>query len=340
MTEIEAILPSDRSLTVHTKVDDVSTNPLYGIPPEKRTVEHNLENGVINIDKPPNPTSHEVAAWVRQILKISKTGHGGTLDPQVTGCLPVATGRGTRAIQVLLPAGKEYVGIGKIHGPSSESELRKAAERFQGKIYQMPPVRSNVKRRLRVRTIYYLEILDFFDRNYLFRVGCQAGTYIRKLCVDIGLALGSNGHMRELRRTRSGPFFESSAISLQTLRDAAYYYFEEGNPALMNQHLHPIEAALVHLPFVKIRDTAIDAICHGASLTAPGIVKVSSDIEPGRLTAIKSLKDEAVALGLATRSTKDIMNDKNGIVIATDTVLMKRGTYPKGWRKHEDKNPV
>ena len=332
------LLPADKKLIVYSKIEDVSTNSLYGTPPNERTLQQKLENGEINIDKPTNPTSHEVAAWVRKILRISKTGHGGTLDPQVTGCLPVATGRGTRAIQVLLPAGKEYVGIGKIHSSASEGEIKKVAEKLTGKIYQMPPVRSNVKRQLRVRSIYYFEIIDVFDRQYLFRVGCQAGTYIRKLCVDVGLMLGSSGHMIELRRSRSGPFFEDTAVKLQDLRDAAYYYFEENNPDFLNKLMYPIESTLGHLPFVVIRDSAIDAICHGASLTAPGIVKVSSDISEGSLVVVKSLKDEAVALSRALKSTNEILHASNGIMANTDRVLMLPGTYPKVWKTHKKKD--
>ncbi|MFW9928242.1 MAG: RNA-guided pseudouridylation complex pseudouridine synthase subunit Cbf5 [Candidatus Thorarchaeota archaeon] len=335
--KLEFKLPSDQVYSLFVK-NESFTDPNYGTAPQNRTIGQKLENGVINVDKPPNPSSHEVAAWVRKILRITKTGHGGTLDPQVTGCLPIATGRGTRAIQVLLPAGKEYIGIGKIHGPTTENDVKKALELFQGKIYQIPPVRSNVKRRLRVRNIYYTDFLEYFDRKYLFRVGCQAGTYIRKLCVDVGLVLGSNGHMTELRRTRSGPFHESTAITLNDLRDAAYYYYEEDDPSMLNSMLHPIETALIHLPFIVIRDSAIDAICHGAYLTAPGVLNVSSHIEGGSLVVIKSLKEEAVALGRATKNTKEILEVKSGIVVKTDRVLMKINTYPKKWKSKKVKS--
>ncbi|MHA2337143.1 MAG: RNA-guided pseudouridylation complex pseudouridine synthase subunit Cbf5 [Candidatus Hodarchaeales archaeon] len=326
-------LPSDEEFDLIEKATDY-TNPKYGSSPEERSIVDKLQNGVINLDKPANPTSHEVAAWVRKILRIKKTGHGGTLDPQVTGCLPIATGRGTRAIQVLLPAGKEYVGIGKVHGSVSRAEIESVIKNLQGKIYQIPPVRSNVKRRLRVRTVYYFNLLDFFDRQYLFRIGCQAGTYIRKICVDVGVLLGHNGHMKELRRTRSGPFQESTSVTLQDLREAAHYYYEENDESLLHKYLQPIENAVSHLPFIVIRDSAIDAVCHGAYLTAPGVVKVSNKIEINNLIVIKSLKNEAVALAQATKTTNDILEMKNGVVARTDRVLLLPGTYPKKWKKH------
>ena len=325
-------LPVDEKFEEFTKVEGVSTNPAYGKEPDTRSLEELVSSGVINLDKPANPTSHEVASWVRKILKISKTGHGGTLDPQVTGCLPVTLGVSTKAVQVLLPAGKEYIALGQLHGDVPAEKIREVAQQFVGKIYQMPPVRSSVKRQLRVRTIYYLEMLEIKDRFYLMRVGCQAGTYIRKLCTDIGLACGVGGHMKELRRTRSGPFNEDSAVKLHDLQDAAYYYFEEKNGEPLRQIIQPIENAMIHIPYLVIRDTAVDAICRGATLTAPGIVKLSSRISNGKLVVIKTLKGEAVALGKALTNTKDILDMSHGKVVKTERVLMEAGTYPSSWK--------
>ena len=308
MTLTQFLLPVDEKFDEYTKVEGVSTNPTWGKAPNDKSVTELINSGVINLDKPANPTSHEVASWVRKILRIKKTGHGGTLDPQVTGCLPVTLGVSTKAVQVLLPAGKEYIAIGTLHGDVPEEKVRDIAKQFVGKIYQMPPVRSSVKRQLRTRTIYYIDVMEVKERFYLMRVGCQAGTYIRKLCADIGMACGVGGHMKELRRTRSGPFNEDKAVTLHDLNDAAYYYFEENNPDYLAKIIQPIEDAMIHIPYLIIRDTAVDAICRGASLTAPGIVKVSSRISNGRLVVIKTLKGEAVALGTALANTKDIID--------------------------------
>lgn len=329
----DLLLPVDKKYDEFTKVELSSTNPEWGKYPNERNIEELINSGVINLDKPSNPTSHEVAAWVRKILKISKTGHGGTLDPQVTGCLPVTLGKSTKTVQVLLPAGKEYVGIGTLHGDVPEEKLRKIAKEFIGPIYQMPPVRSSVKRRLRTRKIYYLEINEVVGRHYLFRTGCQAGTYIRKLCYDIGMACGVGGHMRELRRSRSGPFNEEDAVTLHQVNDAAYYYFEENNPEPLYKIIQPIENAMTHLPYIVIRDSAVDAICHGASLTAPGVLKLTSLISNGSLIIIKTLKGEAVALGKALTSTKTIRTLSHGIIAKTERVIMEAGTYPSLWKK-------
>src|SRR3989338_2496513 len=139
--------------------------------------EELINYGIVNIDKPAGPTSHQVSDYVQKILGISKAGHSGTLDPGVTGVLPIALGRATRIVQNLLTAGKEYVAIMYLHKEVSEKEINEAVKKFTGKIKQLPPIKSAVKRRLRTREVYYVEIMEIEDREVLFRIGCQAGTY-------------------------------------------------------------------------------------------------------------------------------------------------------------------
>src|SRR3989338_3420228 len=174
----------------------------YGINPAERKTEELITYGIINIDKPPGPTSHQVSDYVQKIIGISKAGHSGTLDPQVTGLLPVAIGRATRIVQALLPAGKEYVALMYIHKPIEEEKIRKALNEFIGKIRQKPPVKSAVRRVERTREIYYLEVIEIDGQNILFKIGCQAGTYIRKYIHDFGKRLGTGAHMAQLRRTK------------------------------------------------------------------------------------------------------------------------------------------
>ncbi|MHA2233525.1 MAG: RNA-guided pseudouridylation complex pseudouridine synthase subunit Cbf5, partial [Candidatus Hodarchaeales archaeon] len=180
------------------------TNPDWGFPPSQRPIPQLFNQGIVNLDKPANPTSHEVVAWVKKLFRLPKAGHSGTLDPKVTGVLPIALGRAAKAVRVLLTAPKGYICILLLHGTVSSQLIESTAAEFQGEIYQRPPVRSSVKRRLRTRRIYSLEVLEVDDRRVLFRVSCQAGTYIRKLCDDWGLVLGVGGHMEELRRIKTG----------------------------------------------------------------------------------------------------------------------------------------
>jgi H/ACA ribonucleoprotein complex subunit 4 len=221
----------------------------------------------------------------------------------------------------------------KLHSDVPEDQVREVLEEFQGKIYQRPPARASVKRRVRVRRIYYLEVLEIEGRNVLFRIGCQAGTYIRKICHDVGEVLGCGAHMQELRRTRSGPFTEDR--SLVTLHDVVYLHSkwqETGDVEYLRRFILSMEKMMEMIPKIYVRDSAVDALCHGAHLTAPGVVSVEAGISNGATVALFTLKGEAISLATATASTKEILEMSHGIVAKNDRVLMPRGTYPKMWR--------
>jgi len=331
---LTGMLPADTPRELILKSSD-TTNPDYGFTSlENLPIEYLLENGVIVLDKPSGPTSHEVATWVRKILEVERVGHGGTLDPGVTGILPTGVGNATKAMQALLPAGKEYVCVLELHHDAPETEIRRVIGEFVGKLYQKPPLRSSVKRVLRVREVYYNEILEIKRRLVLFRVGCQAGTYIRKLCYDIGEALGVGGHMRELRRTRVGSFREDEHMcSLYDLKDAFMFWKEDGDETELRKYILPIEFGLGHLPVMNIRDSAVDAICHGADLAASGVVSLSSNMKKGDMVVLKTLKGEAVAVATCDDTSDRIIKTKSGIVAKIDRVLMERGRYPSLWKK-------
>jgi H/ACA ribonucleoprotein complex subunit 4 len=327
-------LPADYPREILVKARE-TTNPEYGTQSlDNLPIEYLLNNGVVIIDKPAGPTSHEVAAWVRKILNVEKAGHSGTLDPSVTGILPVGLGNATRAMQALLPAGKEYVCVMEVHGLVAEDSISRILKEFTGKIYQRPPLRSSVKRVLRVREIYYNDLLEIRGRLVLFRVGCQAGTYIRKLCFDVGEALGVGAHMRDLRRTRVGKIVEDERLcTLHDLKDAYEFWTEEKDETYLRRYLLPLERVLTHLPFIELRDSAVDAICHGADLAATGIVRLSSDIKKEDLLMMTTLKGELVAVGKAEESSETMLKASSGIMVSTQRVLMERGRYPSLWKK-------
>jgi H/ACA ribonucleoprotein complex subunit 4 len=256
-------------------------------------------------------------------------------DPKVTGVLPIALEEATKIVQALLFAGKEYICVMKLHGAVSEDRVKAVLEEFCGVIYQRPPVRSSVKRRVRTRRIYYLSFLEQDERDVLFQVGCEAGTYIRKLCYDIGEVLGVGAHMQELRRTRAGSFTEED--NFVTLHDLAYLqsrWTQTKDETLPRQFIQPMENALDPLLKVYIRDSAVDSICHGAALAAPGVVSVETSIKPNDTLALLTQKGEAIALAKAVASTEQILQMNHGFVARTTRVLMPRGIYPKAWRKN------
>lgn len=252
----------------------------------------------------------------------------------MTGVLPIALEEATKVVQALLFAGKEYLCVMKLHDAVSESRVKAVLEEFCGVIYQRPPIRASVKRRVRTRRIYYLRFLEQDERNVLFRAGCEAGTYIRKLCHDIGEVLGVGAHMQELRRTRAGPFTEENG--LVTLHDLAYLqssWQQTRDETLLRKFVQPMEKALEPLPKIYIRDSAVDAICHGASLAAPGVVSLETNIKPNDTIALLTQKGEAIALAKALASTEQILKMNHGLIAKTSRVLMTRGVYPKAWQK-------
>jgi H/ACA ribonucleoprotein complex subunit 4 len=308
------------------------TDPRYGHKPNERPIQDCIRFGIISLDKPAGPSSHEVTAWTKRLLDIERAGHGGTLDPKVTGILPIALQEASKTLQALLISGKEYICVTRLHSKVNENKIKTVLNEFQGTIYQRPPVRASVKRQLRTRKVYHINLLEITERNILFQVACQAGTYIRKLSHDIGEAIGCGAHMQELRRTRSGPLTEDT--KLVTLHDISYYqtkWKETQNKKWLHRFIQPMENALQLLPKITIRDTAVDAICHGANLAAPGILNLETNIKPKTMVLIQTQKNEATALAKATKTTKEILKMNHGIVAKTERVLMPRGTYPKTW---------
>jgi H/ACA ribonucleoprotein complex subunit 4 len=308
---------------------EASHNSALGQDPGDRPIAELLDYSIVNIDKPSGPSSHQVSAYVKDILGIEKSGHSGTLDPKVTGVLPVGLGRGTRIVQSLLTAGKEYICLMNIHSEFAEDKIRKVIAGFTGEIDQLPPVRSAVKRQVRKRTIYYIDIIDIKERFVLFKVGCQAGTYIRKLCSDIGKELGSGAHMAELRRTMAGAFDESTLCTLQDLKDAYYYYKEKQDEAALRRILQPLENGVRHLSKAWVLDSTVHTLCHGAFLNIPGIAKMHDRIEKGDRVAVMTLNDELVCVGIAQLSSEEVMKKDKGLFLKPEQVFMLPDLYPK-----------
>ena len=332
MVEKYRLLPSDvkRKRLIKTQV---KTNPNYGKYPKERSVKELLNNGLVVLDKPCGPTSHQIDSWIKGIYNIDKVGHGGTLDPNATGVLPVALGDAARALQVLLSAGKEYVAVMKLHKNVEKKKVIEVCKGFIGEVTQVPPVRSAVKRVKRKRRIYYLDVLQIKGRDVLFRVGCEAGTYVRTLCVDIGKKLGTGAHLSELRRTRVGNLTEEVSVFLQDVKDAFVFWQDEKDEKMIRSTIHPMEYLLDHLPKIVVRDSAVDALCHGADLAVPGVVEVDSGINKGDWAAVLTLKGEGVALVKAVMSSEEIIQKDAGICANLERVLMNKGTYPSIWKK-------
>jgi H/ACA ribonucleoprotein complex subunit 4 len=309
---------------------EAETDPAHGCRPEDRPLREHIRLGAVPLDKPAGPTSHQVVAWVKEAMGLGKAGHGGTLDPNVTGALPVALEDATRCIKAMLLAPKEYVAVMRLHADVPRKRVEQVVEEFTGPIWQTPPLKSAVKKELRQRTIYEHHLLELEGREALLKVRCEAGTYIRKLCTDMGMVLGAGANMQDLRRTRTASVGEQDLVTLHDLRDA-WEWAQEGDEAELRRVVWPMERLLSHLPKVVARDSAVDAVCHGADLAVPGIAQLDAGIAPGNVVLVQSLKGEGVALGQALLGSDAMMAAENGVAVDTMRVLMDPGTYPKGW---------
>lgn len=305
-----------------------------GASPLTRDIKDYVRSGILNLDKPSNPSSHEVVAWIKRILKVDKTGHSGTLDPKVTGNLLVCIDRATRLVKSQQSAGKEYVAVVRFHGPVSKKKFALALEKLTGAIYQRPPLISAVKRVLRVRTIYKSKLLEYDEERHLgvLWVSCEAGTYIRTLCVHLGYLLGVGGHMQELRRVRSGCLGEDdNLVTMHDVLDAQWMYENKGDESYLRRIVMPLEKLLTPLKRIVVKDSAVNALCYGAQLMLPGVLRFSDKIELGESLVMVSTKGEAVAVGYAQMTTAQMVTVEHGVVARTKRVIMEKDTYPRKW---------
>lgn len=257
----------------------------HGCSPLRRDLKSYISAGVINLDKPSNPSSHEVVAWLKRILRVEKTGHSGTLDPKVTGCLIVCIDRATRLVKSQQGAGKEYVCVIRLHDriEGGEMQFARALETLTGALFQRPPLISAVKRQLRVRTIHQAKLIEFDNDRHLgvFWVSCEAGTYIRTLCVHLGLMLGVGAHMQELRRVRSGAMDETkNLVTLHDVLDAQWLYDNTRDESYLRRVIMPLESLLMTYKRVVVKDSAVNAVCYGAKLMIPGLLRYGKFLFP------------------------------------------------------------
>ncbi|KAI4371082.1 hypothetical protein MLD38_019354 [Melastoma candidum] len=306
-----------------------------GFSPLKRPIEVYLRYGILNLDKPSNPSSHEVVAWIKRILRVEKTGHSGTLDPKVTGNLIVCIDRATRLVKSQQGAGKEYVCVARLHSAVNDvAKVSRALETLTGAVFQRPPLISAVKRQLRIRTIYESKLLEFDKDRHLvvFWISCEAGTYVRTLCVHLGLLLGVGGHMQELRRVRSGILGEKdNMVTMHDVMDAQWVYDNFRDESYLRRVVMPLEVLLTSYKRLVVKDSAVNAVCYGAKLMIPGLLRFENDIEVGEEVVLMTTKGEAIALGIAEMTTAVMATCDHGVVAKIKRVVMDRDTYPRKW---------
>ncbi len=283
------------------------------------------------VDKPRGPSSHQVTAWVRDLLGVERAGRAGTLDPNVSGLLWIGVGPALKLLPLVLEFPKRYVGVVALHGPVTAPELERVLAEFTGPIYQTPPVRSAVKRERRVRTIHRLALLEYDPPRFVIDVLADSGTYVRTLAVDLGEALGVGAHLEELRRIATGPFSEAESVSLATISDAVAAR-AAGDSAPLLAVLHPIERVWREFPAVVVKDGAAAAVAHGAGLARGGIAAIPRPFPAGAHVVLVDRAGTLVATGVARHASEEIPGVPHGWVVDSTRVFVEPGRFPSTWK--------
>ncbi|KAM7534349.1 hypothetical protein Aperf_G00000107755 [Anoplocephala perfoliata] len=306
-----------------------------GFEPLKRPINDYIANGFINLDKPRNPTSHEVIAWIKWILKVKKCGHSGTLDPLVTGCLIVCISKTTLLLKTQQNSSKAYIAALGLSRPlSGIDELKSICRLFKGSLYQRPPIIAAVKRELRPKAILQLKVYEYCRKQglALLRVTCEGGSYIRTLCNQIGLMARCTGVMEDLRRIKSGIFTENDNMAtMHDICDAKWIYEETMDESFLRKIIMPMEGLLVNYRRVVIRDSAVNSVCYGSWLAAGGILFHDENIRRDEEIVLITTKGELVALGVALVPGSEFDTDDQVMVACLNRVIMNRDVYKKQW---------
>lgn len=313
-------------------LDDAAvTDDAIGAYPDQKTIEQRLESGFFLLDKGAGPTSHQVAAWVRDMLGLPRLGHGGTLDPFATGVLPLMSGKAMRLTKQILEHDKTYIAVFQFKNEIEQDALNAVMEQLTGRIYNVPPEISAVRVQVRTRKVHDFTLLDQSAKRIVARIRCEAGTYIRTMARDMGLFLDQPVELKELRREDSGRFTLDDCVQLHDIADAIWLWKECNEGEALLRMLHPTEKLLAGLPRIVVKDSAVAALAHGAPLLRPGLVSIPSNLSSGQNVLVTSLKGEAVCFVKVNCDSESITNMEKGEIARPSAVLMSDDVYPRRW---------
>ncbi len=282
-------------------------------------------NSVIILNKPPKIISHELTTWVKKLTGATRAGHAGTLDPQVSGVLPIALGRATKLLTYIAPKDKVYVGIIKFKRILRRGEIENLFKKFVGEIEQTPPKKSAVRKIRRKRRVYYLKFIEQSAENprlVLFETKVDAGTYIRVLCEDIGKLCGG-ARMEELRRTAVGEIREDKAVTIYDLIDALWLWKHKHDPSLLQGMLHKPEGFMSY-PCVVIKENAVPSILNGAQIMVPAVLHVPDSIKRDALVSLYTESGLFIGVGRAAADSSSLKQARRGIAVKLERIHAAR----------------
>ena len=280
-----------------------------------------MDDGIVIIDKPPGQTSHEITSSVKKIVGVKRSGHAGTLDPQVSGVLPVAIGRATKLLGYIAGKTKTYVGIIKFKDEKiSDKRVKELFEEFTGEITQTPPKISAVRKIPRKRKVYYLKFLERKGRLVVFEAKVDAGTYIRTLCEDIGKKCGG-ARMEELRRIAVGKITEGEAVTIQELIDAVWMFKEKKDSSGLQKIVKKPEN-YIDAKKVIVRENTVKSLLSGAQLMAPGLKEVEN-VKKDEVVALYSESGKFIGMGKALFDKDEMLERKRGRVVKIERIHLR-----------------
>lgn len=185
-----------------------------------------------------------------------------------------------------------------------------------------------------MRTIHETKLLDYDESRCMatFWVKCEAGTYVRTLCIHMGLLLGCGAHMQELRRVKSGHISEyDNLVTMHDVLDAQYLLDNTNDESYIRKVISPLERLLTDHKRIVVKDSCVNAICYGAKLMIPGVLRFENGIELHEQIVLITTKGEAIAIGIAQMPTAVIASVDHGVVAMIKRVIMDRDTYGLRW---------
>ena len=233
----------------------------------------------------------------------------------------------------ILKTDKTYIAVLKFAQETNAETLNDVIDKLTGRIYNVPPEISAVKVQVRTRKIYSFELIESTSKQAIVKIACEAGTYIRTIARDMGLLLGYNVELKELRRENSGRFNLMDCVTLQEIADAVWLWKECDNSTALEKIIHPTEKLLLDKPYIIVKDSAASALCHGAPLLRPGLIEVSDKLSSGLEVAAFTSKNEVVGIVKMSKCFTEISNETSGEIGKPVMILMEQERYPPQWNK-------
>ncbi|RME81075.1 MAG: RNA-guided pseudouridylation complex pseudouridine synthase subunit Cbf5 [Planctomycetota bacterium] len=292
-----------------------------GTLPRDRSIPELLRTSVVCLDKPHNRTTHQTTQGVKKILGVKKVGHGGQLEPVMSGLVVVLLEDACKITRFIIQGDREYVFRLQFSREVPRERLERAFAKFTGKIKQVPPLRSKTRRVLRTKFVESIEILDARPRWAKVKVICESGTYLRKLFYDMTRLLRANVSLSHIRRTRSGNLTIQQAVTFGELSKAYQAYKNEGNEEPLRSILIPMEETIFQKK-IYLTDASIPKICSGRPVFIDNIVAFDDEIEAEEVVAMFSLNEELVAIGKTICSGETMKTLEDGVVAYPIRVVM------------------